>query len=79
MRPERFEPFVQRFERLANRIVVGIVTAAFINGLAVLLSVYQPMGSERWVGLLFVAGLLLASLLGGYLAWTILRSGRGQP
>jgi ubiquinone biosynthesis protein len=78
VRPEGFEPVAQRFERLANRIVVGIVTAAFINGLAVLLSVYQPTGSERWVGLVFATGFVFAGMLGGYLAWTILRSSRSH-
>jgi ubiquinone biosynthesis protein len=76
MRPEGFEPVVRRFERLANRIVLGILTAAFINGLAVLTSVYHPPGSQYWAGALFSAGFLLAGVLGSYLAWSILRSGR---
>lgn len=76
MRPQGFEPVVQRFERLANRIVLGIIAAAFVNGLAVLMSVYRPAGLEQWAGAVFALGFGLAGLLGGYLAWTILRSGR---
>ena len=73
MRPEGFDPLIDRVERIANRIVLGVIAAAFINGLAVLLSVYRPPGWERWAWAVFAFGFLCALLLGGYLAWTILR------
>ncbi len=76
VRPSSFEPAVRRFERLANRIVLGILAAAFVNGLAVLMSIAHPPGIERWSGWFFGAGFALAVLLGGYLAFSILRSGR---
>ena len=76
MRPTGFEPLLQRIERLANRIVLGIIAAAFVNGLAVLMSVYHPPGIERWAGTLFAIGFALAGILGVYLAWSIFRSGR---
>ena len=74
MRPEGFEPLARRFERLGNRIVLGILAAAFVNGLAVLTSVYHPPGWQAWVGVAFGGGLLVAAALGAYLAWTIWRS-----
>lgn len=77
MRPEGFEPVVRRFERLANRIVLGIIAAAFVIGLATLMSVYHPPGWERWAGAVFAIGNVLAGALGAYLIWSILRSGRG--
>jgi ubiquinone biosynthesis protein len=77
MRPESFEPLIRRLERLANRIVLGILAAAFIVGLATLLAVYQPTEAERWIGMMFAIGFFLALALGIYLAWSILRSGRG--
>ncbi|HLH74852.1 MAG TPA: AarF/ABC1/UbiB kinase family protein [Chloroflexota bacterium] len=77
MRPMGFEPLIQRFERLANRIVLGIIAAAFVNGLAVLVSTYRPPGFERWAGIIFASGFLAASMLGAYLAWSIVRS-RGR-
>ncbi len=77
MHPEGLEPVVRRFERLANRIVLGILAAAFINGLAALLSVYRPPGWDQWAGVVFALGFACAVLLGTYLAWSILRSGRG--
>jgi ubiquinone biosynthesis protein len=77
MRPEGFEPLVRRFERLANRIILGIIVAAFVNGLAILTSVYRPPGWEAWAGAIFAAGFLFSAVIGVYLAWSILRSGRG--
>jgi len=73
MRPEGFDPFIDRLERIANRIVLGVIAAAFINGLAVLVSVYKPPGWERWGWAVFAFGFLCALLLGAYLAWNILR------
>jgi hypothetical protein len=60
----------------AFRIVLGILAAAFIAGLATLLSVYRPSGWENWVGVMFAVGFFLALVLGIYLAWSILQSGR---
>lgn len=65
---------VRRFERLGNRIVLGILAAAFVNLLAVLMSVYHPPGWQSWVGAAFGAGLILAAALGTYLAWAIWRA-----
>jgi ubiquinone biosynthesis protein len=77
MRPEGMEPLLGRLERLVNRLVLGVLAAAFVNGLAVLASAYHPPGWERWVGAIFAIGFGLASALGAYIAWSILRSGRG--
>jgi ubiquinone biosynthesis protein len=73
MRPEGFDPIIDRLEKIANRIVLGVIAAAFINGLAVLVSVYQPPGWDRWGWGVFAFGFLCALLLGIYLAWNILR------
>jgi ubiquinone biosynthesis protein len=76
VRPEGFEPVIQRLERLTNRLVLAMIAAAFINGLAVLISVYRPPGWERWGWAAFAAGFIAAAMLALYLAWTILRPGR---
>lgn len=76
VRPEGLEPMLRRLERMTNRITLGIIAAAFINGLAVLLSVYRPPGTEQWIGMLFAAGFTIAVILGAYLAWSIIRSRR---
>jgi ubiquinone biosynthesis protein len=77
MRPTEFEPLVQRLETLANRLVLGMLAAAFVVGLAVLMAVYHPPGWEEWAGLVFAVGFGVAGALGAYLAWRILRTGRG--
>lgn len=77
MRPEGFEPLVRRFERLGNRLVLGIIAAAFVNGLALLMSAYRPAGWEEWISTIFTVGFAAAVGIGIYLAWSILRTGRG--
>lgn len=77
MRPEGFEPLVRRFERLGNRLVLGIIAAAFVNGLALLLSAYRPAGWEEWISTIFAAGFVTAAGIGLYLTWSILRTGHG--
>ncbi len=74
VRPEGFDALINRFERTSNRIVLGVIAAAFINGLAVLMSVYRPPGWERWAWVVFAFGFLCALALGVYLAWSIMRS-----
>jgi ubiquinone biosynthesis protein len=75
-RPVGIEPLVQRLERLAHRIVVGVITAAFIVGLAILMAVDHPLGWPQLAGVVFVLGIVIAAGLGASLAWGILRSGR---
>ena len=76
MRPEGFDPIINRIEKISNRIVLGVIAAAFINGLAVLASVYRPPGWERWAWVVFAFGFLCALTLGIYLAVNILRPRR---
>jgi ubiquinone biosynthesis protein len=76
MRPEGFDPIINRFERISNRIVLGVIAAAFINGLAVLASVYRPPGWQSWAWVVFAFGFLCALTLGIYLAVNIMRPRR---
>jgi ubiquinone biosynthesis protein len=78
MKPSSFEPIIARLELQANRVVLGLLAAAFIVGLAVLLSVYHPPGWERWAGTMFAIGFFGAVTLGIYLSWSILRSGKSK-
>jgi ubiquinone biosynthesis protein len=75
IRPTGFEGMVRRLERIANRLVLGIIAAAFVVALAVLLSAYH-VRSDPQTGAILLAGFALASVLGVYIAWSILRSGR---
>src|SRR5581483_10824935 len=76
MRPAGFEPVLRRLEKLLNRLILCILIASFVNGLAVLMSIYHPLGWERWIGLTFTIGFAAAGVLGLYLVLTIFRSGR---
>ena len=75
IRPSGFDPILRRVERTMNRVVLGILAAAFVIALAVLLSAYR-VRSDPQMGVVLVVGFVLASVLGIYVAWSILRSGR---
>jgi ubiquinone biosynthesis protein len=65
-----------RLDRIANRLAVSILLAAFIVALALLiptLNLVWPWGLLTW---LIVAGFVTVSLLGLWLLWSIWRSGR---
>ncbi|HEY0493286.1 MAG TPA: AarF/ABC1/UbiB kinase family protein [Candidatus Dormibacteraeota bacterium] len=75
VRPSGFEPLIRRLERIANRMVLGIIAAAFVIALAVLISAFH-LRSDPAAGVVLILGFLAASALGGYVAISILRSGR---
>jgi len=78
MHPTAFEPLINRLERLVNRLVLGIIAAAFIIGLAILTLAYfvHPINGLTWIGALFITGFVIVSVLGVFLAWSILRTRR---
>ncbi len=78
MHPTAFEPLLNRLEHLINRLVLGIIASAFIIGLAILTLAYfvHPISGLTWVGALFIAGFVIVSVLGVFLAWSILRTRR---
>jgi ubiquinone biosynthesis protein len=75
IRPSGFDPILRRVERTANRVVLGILAAAFVIALAVLLTAYH-VRSDPQIAAVLIVGFVLASVLGIYVAWSILRSGR---
>jgi ubiquinone biosynthesis protein len=72
VQPTEFEPMVERFERIGDRLVAGIITAAFIRGIAELASADKERFG-RWEGPLMGIGLGMSSALGAYLGWTARR------
>jgi ubiquinone biosynthesis protein len=76
MRPTEMDPVIRRLERLGNRIVLGIILAAFITGLAMLMASYHPAGWNQWI--FFLIGFALAGLLAVALAWSMLRPRRHE-
>lgn len=75
IRPSGFGSVLRRGERIANRIVLGMIASAFVIALAVLLAAYH-VRSDPTIGVVLIVGFVLASVLGVYVAWSILRSGR---
>ena len=75
VRPSGFDPVLRRIERIANRVVLGIVAASFVIALAVLLAAYHVRPEQGVVSILLL-GFVGAVALGAYVAWSILRSGR---
>lgn len=75
VRPDAFDPPARRLERLANRVILGILAGAFVLGLAVLMTVHHSPGWSSWADAVCGAGFAVAAVLGSYLAWSIFRSG----
>lgn len=61
---------------IVNRLVFGMLIAAFIVGLGLVILAIRPSGSDLWVQLLIVAGFVLTGLLGMMFLWSLWRSGR---
>ena len=74
IQPTGLKPAFKRAERIANRIVLGVIVAALIVGLSMLISVYRPGVTGVWDVVLTI-GFALAGVLAFYLVWSILRSG----
>jgi ubiquinone biosynthesis protein len=69
------EPMMRRMERLVNRLILAIITGAFIIGLGMLMAFFHPPGGQ-WVWVWFAAGFAIVAVLGLYLVWSILRPRR---
>ncbi len=72
LRADELEPLVARAERLGNRLVAGVIAAAFIEGVTELMAV-DPERWRSWERPMFTFGLGATGTLGGYLAWTARR------
>jgi len=74
LRAAELDPLVARTERIGNRLVAGMITAALINGVGRFVA-----GNERWrswQSALFGAGMTVVTTLSGYLLWTARRRRR---
>jgi ubiquinone biosynthesis protein len=69
IRATEFEPLVERAERIGDRLVAGIVAAAFIRGISELASADKERFG-KWEGPLMGIGLGMGGALGAYLGWT---------
>jgi ubiquinone biosynthesis protein len=74
--PDTFQPLVRHVERIANRLVLGVLAAAFVNGVAVLMAVYHLGPGSAWLAAFFAFGLAAVILLGLALMWMTWRARR---
>lgn len=65
------EDAVARIERSVNRLIVGVLAAAFVVGLAVVLAATELPGKHHWLVIFFVVGFALVVAMGLYLAWRL--------
>jgi ubiquinone biosynthesis protein len=77
LRAAELEPLMGRAERIGNRLVAGMLSAAFITGVGSLVSSERKYRS--WEGVMLGTGLGVLGSLGAYLAWTARRGGRRRP
>ncbi|AOY70817.1 ubiquinone biosynthesis protein [Arthrobacter subterraneus] len=75
LRAAELEPLMERAERIGNRLVAGLIAAAFIRGVGELV-VADKEEFRRWARALMGAGLGAGATLGSYLAWTARRKKR---
>ena len=75
LRAAELEPLVGRIERIGNRLVAGMIAAAFIKGVGELTTGDRKRW-HSWEGPLMGIGLGAASALSAYLAWTSRRNKR---
>ncbi len=61
---------------LANRIILGILAAAFTVGMALLVAAYHPSGFDGFAHVLFLLVLVLSGSFGTYLLALIVLSKR---
>ncbi|MFE5670428.1 ABC1 kinase family protein [Agromyces sp. NPDC056523] len=74
LRAAELEPLMGRAERIGNRLVAGMISAAFISGIGGLVSSDRRWRS--WENVMVGTGLGMIGTLGAYLAVTARRRGR---
>ncbi|MBD7958100.1 AarF/ABC1/UbiB kinase family protein [Microbacterium sp. Sa4CUA7] len=71
LRAAELDPLMGRAERIGNRLVAGVITAALINALGQVIS--RDSRLRTWKSALTSAGLTAFTTLSGYLLWTARR------
>ena len=73
-RQDAFQPLVRHVESIANRLALGMLYAAFVNGIAALMAVYPLGRGTAWITVSFVLSLVAIYLSGLALVWMALRA-----
>ena len=72
---EGLEETRRDLERAANRVTMGILTAALIVGTAIVMSYYHSAGWETWSAIIFTTAFMVAVIFAARLFWVIWRTG----
>jgi ubiquinone biosynthesis protein len=72
-RIENVEHMLSRFEHTVERANLTMLAAACIVGLAIVLVFFKPQGVERWIGVVFWAGVAIAFFVALRTAFATLR------
>ena len=72
LRSEELVPLVSRAERIGNRLVAGMIVAAFVRGIGELTAADQER-LRTWQNALVAGGAGVVTALGSYLVWTARR------
>ena len=79
VQPQSFESYLQRLEQLTNRLVLGILAAAFTVGFTLLVAAYRPSGWDHVTQFLLLLVLALSGGFGTYVLALILGSRTRRP
>jgi ubiquinone biosynthesis protein len=74
VQPQSFESYLQRLELLTNRLVLGILAAAFTIGFTMLVAAYRPSGWDHVTQFLLLLVLALSGGFGTYVLALIVGS-----
>ncbi len=77
LRAAELEPLMGRAERIGNRLVAGMISAALITGVGNVVT--RERRWRSWEGAMLGTGLGVIGTLGAYLAWTAGRHRRRGP
>lgn len=72
LRSEELVPLVSRAERIGNRLVAGMIVAAFVRGIGELTAADRER-LRTWQNALIAGGAGVVTTLGSYLVWTARR------
>ena len=73
MKPSEFDPIIDRLERIANRVIAGILVASLIGGLAILTASFKPTFVADSINSILIGATVAAGLLSAYLMWKFFR------
>jgi ubiquinone biosynthesis protein len=76
MRIQEIDAILDRINAMVNRLVLGMLATGFVVGIALLLQIYYTAGLRSLIGVFLGIGLALATGLGIWLGFNILRGSR---